>query len=388
MKFKGFAARLTAAAVLAVLVIVCCFIFYKEIIGAFFFVIRLLLPFIFAFVISLAADPLAEKLHKKFKLPRGLTAILVIILIVGIVGGFLTGIIWKIASELKSIYLQLPEIYQNAVDTLESINESLSRVYSALPDDIRTAFDSIGDKFQTGLSSMIKDNYKPVVTGAGNFAKSLPSIFIAIIVFILALYFMISGQIPVKESVRKILPQKMLNGLTVISEQIKRYLGGYVKAQLIIMSIAFIILFTGMTILRVPYALLIALGVAILDALPFFGSGAVLIPWAIISFITSDIRMGIGMLIIYLSVILTRQMIEPKIVSSNIGINPLMTLMAMYIGYKIFSIGGMILGPVILMLGVSFYKAGAFDGIIRFIKKIFTYIKAEIQSLINYISMK
>jgi predicted PurR-regulated permease PerM len=120
----------------------------------------------------------------------------------------------------------------------------------------------------------------------------------------------------------------------------------------------------------------------------FFGSGAVLIPWAIISFITSDIRMGIGMLIIYLSVILTRQMIEPKIVSSNIGINPLMTLMAMYIGYKIFSIGGMILGPVILMLGVSFYKAGAFDGIIRFIKKIFTYIKAEIQSLINYISMK
>ena len=94
------------------------------------------------------------------------------------------------------------------------------------------------------------------------------------------------------------------------------------------------------------------------------------------------------MLIIYLSVVLTRQMIEPKIVSSNIGMNPLMTLMAMYIGYKIFSIGGMILGPVLLMLIISFYKAGAFDGLIKFSKKIFIRIKAEIEDLIKYISMK
>ena len=388
MKFKGFAARLTISAIIAALIIIGCCVFYKEIIGAFFFVIRLLLPFIFAFLVSLAAEPLAEKLHKKFKLPRGLTAILVIILMVGIVGGFLTGVIWKIASELKSIYQQLPDIYENAVNTFESIRESLSELYSALPLDIRTAFDSVGEKFQSSISSLIKDNYRPVVTGAGNFAKSLPSVFIAIIVFILALYFMIAGQTPVKETVKKILPDKMLAGLSAISEQIKKYLGGYVKAQLIIMSIAFVILLTGMSILKVQYALLIALGVAILDALPFFGSGAVLIPWAIISFITADIRMGIGMLIIYLAVILTRQMIEPKIVSSNIGMNPLMTLMAMYIGYKIFSIGGMILGPILLMLGVSFYKAGAFDGLIRLIKRLLTYIKTEIKTLINYISMK
>lgn len=388
MKFKGFAARLTISAIIAALIVIGCCVFYKEIIGAFFFVIRLLLPFILAFVFSLAAEPLAEKLHKKFKLPKGLTAILVIILMVGIVGGFLTGIIWKIASELKSIYQQLPDIYENAVNTFENIRESLSELYSALPPDIRTAFDSVGEKFQTSLSLMIKDNYRPVVTGAGNFAKSLPSVFIAIIVFILALYFMISGKTPVKESVKKILPDRMLAGLCAISEQIKRYLGGYVKAQLIIMSIAFVIIFTGMSILKVQYALLIALGVAILDALPFFGSGAVLIPWAIISFITADIRMGIGMLIIYLAVIFTRQMIEPKIVSSNIGMNPLMTLMAMYIGYKIFSIGGMILGPILLMLGVSFYKAGAFDGIISLIKRLLTYIKIEIKALINYISMR
>lgn len=388
MKFKGYAARLTVAAILVIAAVVCCFVFFGEIVGGFLFIIKLLFPFIFAFIISLAADPLAEKLHKKFKLPRSLTAILVIILIVGIVGGLLTAVIWKVGSELKSIYIQLPQIYDEAVNMIENISESLSRFYSVLPEDIRTAFDSMGENFQLWVSSLISDNYKPVMTGAGNVAKSLPSVFIGIIVFILALYFMISAQTPVKESAKKFLPAKMTKGITVLSNQMKRYLGGYVKAQLIIMSIAFVIIFTGMSILRVQYSLLIALAVAIFDALPFFGSGAILIPWAVISFITSDIRMGIGMLIIYLSVVLTRQMIEPKIVSSNIGMNPLMTLMAMYIGYKIFSIGGMILGPVLLMLIISFYKAGAFDGLIKFSKKIFIRIKAEIEDLIKYISMK
>lgn len=388
MKFKGFTAKLLITAILILALVICCIVFHSKIIGTFFYILQLLAPFIFAFLISLAANPLAKKLQKKLKLPRSLTAVLVVILIVGIVGGILTGIIWKIISEFKSMYIHFPEIYQNITNTLNALSENMSKVYSVLPTDIRAVFDSLGERFQTGVSSLIKDNYKPVVTGAGNFAKSLPSIFIAIIVFILALYFMISNETSVKDIAKKIIPEKMLSGVHIVAEEIKHYLGGYVKAQLIIMCIASVILFTGLSILKVPYALLIALAVAIFDALPFFGSGAVLIPWSVISFIMSDIRMGVGLLIIYLSVILTRQMIEPKIVSQNIGINPLLTLMSMYIGYKVFSIGGMILGPVMLMLVVSFYKAGAFNGLIAAVKKLSVFIKIEIKSLFDYISMK
>mgnify|MGYP002730953225 CR=1 FL=1 len=388
MKFKGFAVKLAIAGVIIAALVVCLIMFYSDIIGIFFYIIRLLAPFIIAFILSLAADPLAEKLHSRFKLPRGLTAILVIILIVGIIGGALAGLIWKLISELKSIYTQIPEIYQSASQTLDNINASMSELYKALPSDIAAAFDSIGERLQTGLSNLIKDNYKPVVTGAGNFAKSLPSIFIGIIVFILSSYFMISSPTPIKDIVKKFIPKKMANGLSILSDQIKKYLGGYVKAQLIIMSIAFVLIFTGMTILKIPYSMLIALGIAFFDALPFFGSGAILIPWSVIAFITSDIRRGIGMLIIYLSVIFTRQMIEPKIVSSNIGVNPILTLMSMYIGYKVFSIGGMILGPIILMLTISLYKAGAFNGIIRGTKKLGAYISREAKELINNLTLK
>ena len=203
-----------------------------------------------------------------------------------------------------------------------------------------------------------------------------------------SLFFMISNPQSANDFVKKFVPNKAREQIKTVGGEIKKYLGGYVKAQLIIMSISFVIVLIGLSILRVKYSMLIALGVAVFDALPFFGSGAVLIPWSLISFISADIKMGIGMLIIYLSVIFIRQLVEPKIVSSNIGINPLLTLVAMYVGYRVFSLGGMILGPVVLMIIVSFYKAGAFDGLIRLFKGIFVFLKTEIKNLYDFITMR
>lgn len=388
MKFKNFAVKMTIASLLIVLALVLFFVFFGRIVDALLFVLSLFAPFILAFLVSLLVGPLAQKLQKKFKLPQGLTAILVVILTVGLLGGVLVGVVWKIGSELKSIYAQLPEIYESASVSFQRVMDNLSDFYNAMPTDIRTWMDTLGENIQTGISGFIKNNYKPVVSGAGNIAKSLPSIFISIIVFILSLYFMISNGNQVKGTMKRLIPSKMRESMSTVGSEIKKYLGGYVKAQLIIMSISFVIILIGLSILKVQYSMLIALGIALLDALPFFGSGAVLIPWAVICFISSDIKMGIGMIIIYLSVIFTRQMVEPKIVSSNIGINPLFTLMSMYIGYKIFSLGGMILGPVILMLCVSFYKAGAFDGIIKVLKNIINFLKSEFKNLFDFITMR
>lgn len=388
MRFKNFAAKMTIAVIVLFLLTVCLFAFWHRIVDVFFYALGLFAPFIFAYIISLAVNPLAEWMQKKLKLPKQLTAIIVVILTVGIVGGALVGIVWKIISEVRSIYEHFPEIYENISLTIDNVMQGLSNFYKALPSDVQTVFDSFGERIRLGVAGFINDNYKPVVSGAGNIAKALPSVFVWVIVFILALFFMISNGQQVKANVSRLVSDKIKNTISSVMHEIKKYLGGYIKAQLIIMSISFVIVFIGLSILKVQYALLIAIGVAIFDALPFFGSGAVLIPWSIISFISVDIRMGIGMLIIYLSVIFTRQMVEPKIVSSNIGINPLFTLMSMYIGYKVFSIGGMILGPVILMLIVSFYKAGAFNGMISAGKKIIVFIKSELKDLFDFITMK
>lgn len=388
MKFKNHALKLTVSVLILFALIVLFFVFFDSILSGALYLLKLFAPFIIAYLISIIANPLADKLQKYLKLPRGITAVLVIVFIVGIAGGIITAVVWRLASEIKSIYQQFPEIYESMVALIESIEESFADVYKALSPDLQKAFDTVVNNIESGLAGIINDNYRPVMQGAGNVAKSLPSIFISIIVFILALFFTVSNGHNIKDSIVKILPEKMVQGYLAVKKEIRKYLGGYVKAQLIIMAIAFVVILTGLTILKVPHAFLIAMGIALLDALPFFGSGAALLPWSVISFITSDIRMGIGLLIIYLAVVFTRQMVEPKIVSSKIGINPILTLMSMYLGFKIFSIGGMILGPVCLMLVVSLYKAGAFNSIIKCFKKICQLIKSEIRGLYNYISMK
>ena len=147
------------------------------------------------------------------------------------------------------------------------------------------------------------------------------------------------------------------------------------------MIFTFTILFVGFKILGINYSLLIALGTAVFDALPFFGSGAVLWTWAAVSFLSSEFSRGVGLIIIYLCVIFTRQMIEPKIVSKNIGLNPILTLMAMYVGYRTLSIGGMIFGPLLLMLAISLYRAGVFDPLIEFLRDIKRIIYNEIQTI-------
>ena len=206
-----------------------------------------------------------------------------------------------------------------------------------------------------------------------------------VIYFILSLFFIMSDQEKVKNTVKKCFTKSFLEKASDVGGQLKIYLGGYIKAQLVIMSIAFVVIFVGLSISRVEYAMLIALGIAALDALPLFGSGIVLIPWSIISLLSRDFKMGVGLLIIYLAIVLTRQMLESKIVSHNLGTNPLLTLMSMYIGYKIFSIGGMILGPIILVLVISFHKAGALEAPERVARNIIKKTKDEIIKIYRFI---
>lgn len=381
MKFKSDGWRVSIFVIVLVLVIIGLYFALPTGLWAIGRVINLFLPFILGYLFSLIINPLADKLQNKFKLPRGVSAILVIILTVGIIGGIVSGVIWKIVEEMRSLYSQYPQIYKDTMIVWGNLSEKFSDFYLALPDAVQNMMDNLGKQFSVAIADFFQRT--PVVEKAGNFAKGLPGIFIGLIAFFLSLYFMVSDAKRIRAAIKKVVPQKITSKLYSIRTELKKYLGGYVKAQVIIMSIAFVVIFLGLSILDVNYALLIALVIAILDALPLFGSGAVLWPWAIIGLLNGSFKLGIGLIIIYLAIALVRQMIEPKIVSSNIGLHPVMTLMAMYIGYKTFSIGGLILGPITLMLIISFYKAGVFDPVIKLLKNIYSFVKNEVITVKN-----
>lgn len=377
MKIKKNWIKILLFAVILAIIIALVYLFLPKILDILSFLVRLFMPFLFGYLFSLAVNPLADMLQKKLKIPRGFSAVLVIVLIVGIVGGILTFAIWKIIDEVRMLYIQFPMIYENVQDGIHSLGTKWAVVYKNLPVNIQEALSALGSSISDKAADFINTMSTPVVDYAGNFAKSLPSAFIAIIVFILSSYFMVSENKIVSKSVNWIFSMKVVERLRIVKRELKKYLGGYLKAQLILMFIAFGIMFIGFSLLNIDYALLIALGIAILDALPFFGSGLVLWPWTVVAFLNGDIKAGIGLIVIYLAVMFMRRFAEPKLVSSGMGMHPILTLMSMYIGYKTLSIGGLILGPIILMIIISFYKAGIFDAPIRLLKSLGAMIKKQ-----------
>ncbi|MBR4723371.1 MAG: sporulation integral membrane protein YtvI [Clostridia bacterium] len=364
----------------AVVIIALIIVFFPNILRFLWSLALIFIPFAAAYAVSLFANNLADALQKRFRLPRNISAILVIILTVIVLGGIVGGIIWKVIEEFKQIYDNFPSIYKGMQSSWNRLSDNLSYVVDQLPENIQISIDSAYEQFMEGLANAVKDI--KIFKTAGNIAKRLPSIVISVITFILSLYFMISDSREVNAFLKKHIPKKVQMRASQLKSEIKKYMGGYLRAQIIMMGISFVILFIGLLILRVEYALIIAIAIAIFDALPFFGSGAVLLPWAIVEFLSGSSSEGIGLLIIYLSVLLMRQLIEPKIVGKSIGMHPLLTLMSMYAGYRIFSIGGLILGPLTLTLIISFYKVGLFDGIIKLTKTVYNKIFAEIKRII------
>lgn len=144
-----------------------------------------------------------------------------------------------------------------------------------------------------------------------------------------------------------------------ISQMIKdtgRGLKGYLKSQLILMGIAFLILSAGLMFLKVPYFILIAIAISIIDVLPVIGSGIIIVPWSIISFILGNSYLGKGLAVIYIILIITRQVLEPKILGKEIGVRPLYTFLATILGSIILGPVGLILGPLIAVVITSIIR--------------------------------
>ncbi len=212
--------------------------------------------------------------------------------------------------------------------------------------------------------------YKPredlfTFTVASNLAQNIAEVFFMIIITILSAYFFIAKRDELMESIKKSMPKSIVEGWYFIYGNFTKAVGGYFKAQFKIMLVLAVIMFVGFEVLVVPYSFLLALGIAILDFLPVFGTGAVLWPWAVIDMLTGNYFRAIGLIVIYLICQITKQVLQPKMVGDSIGISPLNTLFFLYIGYKLYGVVGMIFGVPVGMVVVNLYRVGMFDRIIR-----------------------
>lgn len=185
--------------------------------------------------------------------------------------------------------------------------------------------------------------------------QHLPTFLIYIGITMLATYFVCADKLYILDQVEYHMPQQWVKTVGKHAREIIRTLGGYLKAQAILILIAFTIVLIGLYLFRlvgwnVEYPLMAALGIGFVDALPILGSGTVILPWAVISACNGDIKLAIGLIALYAIIIVTRQILEPKIVSNQIGIHPIFTLIAMYTGFKLTGVVGLFIGPILLII--------------------------------------
>ncbi len=316
------------------------------------YVLAILLPFIIGYILSRAVLSLGRLCHKYLKFPEkfayGLITLLLCAALIALISwtvyGIATGIV-PLARSLLSFTTTLEERFAEYGTLLERWSDTIG---IDLTDSLQTFLKNLATN---GLSGT-------VVPGVLHTAVNLPGLLLAIVATVLSTFFFAAENAAVRSFVRRLLRERIYGKLHKTKELLYTGLFGWLKAQAILGSINFAVLTIGFLILGNPYAPLIALLIAVVDILPVLGSGTVLIPWALIALFMQNYRYAIGCAVLYLVCIVVRNLLESRIVGHQIGLHPLVTLISLYVGFRLFSVLGMFLLPVTMLLLVNFNSLG------------------------------
>lgn len=322
------------------------------------------MPFVVGWVISYIASPVVDWLEKKFRIVKKLGSAIIIIGVLAVVVFLMYFVVSRLWRESISLVQNMPEMYRDLESGFDQIGGSLNGVFERLPVAVQNGWHEMADNLDKTVGDLMSRVSEPTVTAAGNFAKRIPSMLIAVIVTFISAYFFIADRESVIRWFKKISPEPITSRMSMVIANLKYAVGGYFKAQFKIMAVVFAILLAGFSIAGVHFSILLALAIAFLDFLPFFGTGTALIPWALYKFMVGDYKMVVALVVIYAVSQLVRQLIQPKLVGDSMGLNPLFTLALLYVGYKIGSVLGMIFAVPVGLIVVNLYQAGAFDYIL------------------------
>lgn len=322
---------------------------------------RFFLPFVIGGVIAMIANPLVRYLEKRIKLKRKHSSALLMIAVLAlvIVGGYF--LLAAIGREVGGFLASVPDLLQNIKGDLAQMGENISRVIAGLPMEVQDSVNKVVGNLSGYLGELIAGIGAPTMSVVGNITKSLPSLLVSAVVMILSAYFFLSDRERVGAVIRKVLPKSWLKAIDLVRGNFKRIIGGYFAAQFKIMLVVIVVLYVGFLILRVNYAFLLAVLIALLDFLPVFGTGTVLIPWGVYEMLSGDLRMTIGLIVIYVASQGFHQAVQPKMVGDSMGLNPMYTLFLLFVGFRFYGIGGMILAVPVGMVLEDMYRAGMFD---------------------------
>jgi len=337
---------------------------------------KVIYPFIIALIIATAINPVVGILERKWKFPRTLAVLTTLIVLIGIFTGLITLLIAEIVAGASYLATVVPEHVATLIKYLEKMfanqvipfYNKLAGMFQSLDsgqrDTIMNSIDETSGRITESVTAFLQNFFLKLP----GLVSWIPNAATVIIFSLLATFFISKDWERLSVLTSRLLPNKVKSSGIRVFADLKKALVGFVKAQITLISITLVIVLVGLLILRINYAITIALILGLLDLLPYLGTGTVFVPWIIYEAVTGNIGLAIGLGILYTVVIVQRQLMEPKILSSNIGLSPLGTLISLFVGFKLVGFLGLILGPVTLVLLTTLHKANVFRDIWAYIK--------------------
>lgn len=337
------------------------FLYFSIIIGIFYVVVNYAMGYIFPFVIAsilaVALQPpirfISKKLHLK---AHGVLSLVLVLLIVSSIVCllFFTGkkLVEEVAGFINDTIKQYDSLYDFLVNARNYCDGIIDKLPAGLQDRANGALDNLMSKVSSGEGVQIDyDMLSVPIAGAWSVVKEIPSFLVSILVTIISCVFMTSEYDIIRDMILSFFTEEKGKKIIEAKRVVTKGVGKLLKAYITIMFITFSEVFLGLYLMKFigvykgGYIAIIALVICVVDIVPVLGTGTVLIPWALYSFFTGNIGMGIGIAILYVVISVLRQAIEPKLVANQVGLPSIVTIMAMFFGARLFGLFGVILLP-------------------------------------------
>ena len=309
-----------------------------------------LLPFIAAYGISCMVRPIAQFLSKRYGVRKKAAHIISYLFILSTAGLLLGYIVMRIITELVNFAREVPSLMEELPDFYTLGDNIRQGLLSIIPTDFAGIISDISLSVEQSLYTALSTISGNILSGVADFAATLPDLGLFAVVFILCSFFFSVDYDRISVAIIVQLPKGLRDKAIKTKDYTFTALIKYFRGMVTMSAIVYVLLLTGFLILKMDYAYLTALLVAVVDFFPLLGTGIVLIPWGIITIVTGGLFKGIGLLAVWGCVMLIRQLIEPKVMGKALGLHPLITLIAAYTGYKVYGIIGAILFPILTLI--------------------------------------
>lgn len=341
----------------------------------FFYVAKYTYPFLIALGIAFLMNPFVNLLENRGKMPRPLAVFISITVILAGIIGIISLLVVELIDGTNYLANQLPQHFKSLVAYIENLIASqIIPFYERLTSIVKTLDPSQQQEILNQIKNVganIADKGANILQGILKWIPKqlgkLPNLATVLIFSLLGTFFISKDWYRLGRKAKEFSPGKVIESSKSIFQGLQKALFGFMKAQFTLISITAITVLIGLLILRVDYAITIAVITGAVDLLPYLGTGFVFVPWIIYMFFTGNYFLTIGLSILYIVVIIQRQFLEPKVLSTNIGLDPLATLISLFVGYQMFSFLGLIIGPAFLVIINTLHQTGVFQEIWTFI---------------------